>query len=799
MESTELLSPSGPCFGRQAELAAAQALLEDDNVRLVTLIGPGGVGKTRLAFEIVASLEQRKPWRFVAIAGSALCEAEQLIASIAQRFDVGSSDESALIAGLRAAIQGPTLLLLDNLEHLLDAVPQLSRIQRAVPQLRILATSRAPLRISGERSLTVAPLALPDCSNGANPEQLLLNPAVALFVERARAADASFRFDASNALTIAKICIELDGLPLAIELAAARAQLLGSEALLDRLDQRLQLLTTGDRDLHPRQQTLRATIDWSYDLLSPQQQLLFAKCSVFLGSFSLADAEAIAGEDQLSALDGLSALVEQSLLQRSSQSCGSPRFVMLATIRAYALERLNASQAYLATKQKHCDYYTKLAEQNAELLDSDKQQQAMQEIQLAYDNLRAVLLWANSRNDARLLLRLVAALYRFWEAHDLLDEGQRWASRALELAGRDSPPKLLGQAQRTIGTLARHQSDYPRAQLWLERALAAWQASGDQCAYASTLCELGEVAFRLGKYAQAERYFCQSRSFGQATVSIDALNGLGRAIWMQGDRKRAETLQHEALDLSRSCNYIRGTAWALNALGEIARANNEWQAAERYFQASASSFQQIGDQGAERLVEQNLAFVLLACKQTSRAYQLFLKALHQWRVGGARHAMALSLIGLAGVCSQQSQAELAAQLIGAAQQRLALSEIRLEQSDQADYQRIVEAVEAQLGKEHCLALSALGQHSDLDELVKAIAQPEQGQLSEPQKPAFGLTARESEVLALLAEGLTNAQIAEHLTISPYTVNIHIRSIFGKLGVTTRAAATRRALEWNLVA
>jgi DNA-binding NarL/FixJ family response regulator len=338
---------------------------------------------------------------------------------------------------------------------------------------------------------------------------------------------------------------------------------------------------------------------------------------------------------------------------------------------------------------------------------------------------------------------------------------------------------------------ARHQGDYPRAQGWFEQALAAWQTSGDQHAYASTLCELGEVAFRLGEYAQAERYFSQSRELDLGTVSIDALNGLGRAIWMLGDPKQAEALQQEALNRSQSCTYIRGTAWALNALGEIARAKQEWQAAERYFQASASSFQQIGDQGAERMVQQNLAFVLLA-------HVLLVNALHQWRIGGALHAMALSLAGLAGVCSQQDQHELAARLIGAAQQRLSQTKTALEQSDRADYQRIVEAVERQLGRAHFRACTALGQHSDLDELLKEIRSSEVHQLPEPSKSNFGLTAREFEVLQLLAEGLTNAQIAEQLTISPYTVNIHIRSIFGKLGVTTRAAATRRALESHLV-
>ncbi len=456
--------------GREKEVAAAKELLLRQDVRLVTVTGPGGIGKTRLAVEVASGLVELFPGGTHFIPLSPLSDAGLIASVIVQTLgirDAGiQSPLEMLKKNLQDSLRAPMLLLLDNFEHLIQAAPVVAELLAEAPNLKILVTSRAALHLYGEHEFPVPPLALPDSPATAPLELLSQYPAIALFVQRAVAAKPDFELNAENARAVTEICARLDGLPLAIELAAARVKVLSPSSMRTRLASRLQLLTGGARDLPQRQQTLRATMDWSYDLLSPAEQKLFRRLAVFVSGCNLEGVEAVCdtkGDLDLDLLDGTSSMLDKSLLQQIEQAHGESRFVMLETIREYALEKLKASSEEASTKRAHAAYCLVLAEEEATEKGGAEEREWLERFALEHDNFRAALEWLTENGNADWGLRLGAALFRFWETREYITEGRETLGKLLKLPGAAAPTKARQRAVFSSGVLACEQADYASA------------------------------------------------------------------------------------------------------------------------------------------------------------------------------------------------------------------------------------------------------------------------------------------------------------------------------------------------
>jgi len=573
---SSLPRPPAPIVGRAAEIARGAALLRRPEVRLLTLTGPGGVGKTRLALAIAAEALAAFPdgaW-FVDVAPVA--DPHLVPATIAQALAIAVGPGQSPAAALAAAIRQKRLLLvLDNLEHLPDAAPAIAELLTACPAPTILATSRRPLRIRWEREFPVAPLALPDLGAIPPPAELAAVPAVALFVQRA-AATGAFALTAENARAVAEIAVRLDGLPLAIELAAARVRLLPPAALLDRLAPRLPLLTGGAQDLPPRQRTMRDAIAWSHDLLAPEHRRLFRRLAVFAGGFGLGAAEAVAGEATAAPFDvveGLAALVDLGLLRAGDDAAGEARFALLETVREFAGEALAAAGEGEETRRRHAAWCLRLAERAGAELAGPEQGHWFARLDLELDNLRAALAWALERDDAETALRLATAVQRLWTTRGLLGEGRSWLERALATAAA-VPPAVRAEALVVAARIAYFQGDYGAVATLGSEALALARAAGDQTAIGAALCTLGDAAEAAGAMGRAEALFEEAlarfrRAGDQARVAA-TLNDLGLLAWRRGELGSAAERHEEAVALRRELGDRVGLARSLSNLGLVA-------------------------------------------------------------------------------------------------------------------------------------------------------------------------------------------------------------------------------------
>ena len=509
--------PPAPLIGREPDVATLFNLVQRPAVQLVTVTGPGGSGKTRLALEVATRLQDAFAGsvRFVDL--SPIVDASHVLPAIAQALGVRELPGKPMQETLARALGGRRLLLvLDNCEQVLAAAGDVAALLTTCPDLTILATSRASLRVRAEQIVPLAPLPLPDAHHLLDLENLVQVPSVALFVERAHATDPSFALTAENASAVVAICRRLDGLPLAIELAAARVRLLPPVALLPQLEQSLLLLTDGARDAPARQRTLRETIAWSYDLLSPEEQELFRRVSVFVGGWTLGATEPVANPDgALDVLSGLGALLERSLIQRGEGLHGEPRFGLFETIREFGLEQLAASGEEMLTRERHAAWVVHLAEQAEPAMFRADQRSWWERVEVERPNIRAALAWFEQIVDAERAQRLVAALVPFSWIRGHLQEGQDWSVRALAIPGKTSVPARA----RTLfgsGTLAWFRGDHVAAKTLAEQAL--------------TVSQRGE--------------FASGIAMARQTLSITA--------WMQGDLERALILAKR-----RSPGYVR--------------------------------------------------------------------------------------------------------------------------------------------------------------------------------------------------------------------------------------------------
>jgi len=661
-------------IGREHEAAGLRQLLSRADVQLVTLTGPGGIGKTRLALQVAGEIADQFPGGVCFVALSAIGERGLIASTIAQAVGVRETGNTSPQESLMEHVGGlrqPMLLLLDNFEHLVSAAPVIAQLLTAGPKLKVVVTSQAPLHVYGEHEFPVPPLALPDPTSTPPLEVLSRLPAVALFVERAKAVKHEFTLTKENAPAVAAICSRLDGLPLAIELAAARIKLLSPSAMLTRLESRLNLLTGGARDLPTRQQTLRNTVDWSYGLLNGAEQTLFRRLSVFTGGCTLEGVEAVCdtkGDLGLDVLDGMASMVDKSFAQQVEQVDKETRFFMLSTIREYALERLAESDDESATRRAHAAYYLVLAEEGAE--DIAAQPEWLDRFEVEHDNFRLAIDYLIKAGDADWGLRLGAALFRFWETREHLTEGRDAIARLLGLEGAAARPKLRARLLFAGAVLTAAQGDYGSAFPLFEESLETCVKLNDNRGVAVALNALAVNARDRGELAAASSLFerCVAiwKDLGDPANIARTLSNLASVMKLQGEYKRASSLYDECLTMFRTVGDVAGAAWTLNYLGDVAREKADLVAARSLCEQSLSEFRQLRDSWGIASALSDLAS--LSCDQgnNAEARRLYGESIKLFQELGHQRGIARALECLAVSAAAQSNAEQSLHLAGAA-------------------------------------------------------------------------------------------------------------------------------------
>jgi predicted ATPase len=752
---TNLSLPPPPLIGRTNELAAVKQLLQQDGIRLLTLTGPGGTGKTRLSLQLAAELSETFADGVWFVPLSAINDPALVASAITQALGLKENALTSLQTGLKDFLRDKQmLLLLDNFEQLLAAAPQVSELLAACPNLKLLITSRAALKVRWEREFPVPPLALPALQDSM--ASLAASPSVVLFVERARAVKPDFELTEDNAQSIAEICARLDGLPLALELAAARIRVLTPRALLQRLGQSLKLLAGGARDLPERQQTIRNTIQWSCDLLSDDEQRLFRRLAVFVGGFTLDAAEAVCsslGACELDVLDGITSLVDKSLLQQREQADGERRFSMLLTIKEYGLEQLEAKGELAAAEQAHTNYFLTLAEQAEPQLTGANPKQWLDQLEQEHDNLRAVFERALRHAQTEEGLRLAGAIWRFWARRSHFREGRERLATLLQATETAVPPTLRVKAVVGAATLEQNQGDYEVARVLFEEVLHLRRTLNDPPGIAAALTSLGWVAWRQNEYVQARTLSEEAMTLHQSLDNqpgvIQARNTLAWVAHHRGDFEQARALHEACVRERQQLGDQHGAAFSIGALGWTLKKLGQQEEAARHLDEGQQRMEALGDrqmagwfathrgglaleQGEHALAAAKIEigraiFAELGDRfglahplhflgelrvqqgDYDAAQTLFRESLQLRLAVRDRHGIADSLERLAGIAEHAQQMETAARWLSAAAALRASLGVQLGVTEQPIFAKYQQAIRAALGPEPFAACWQEGQ------------------------------------------------------------------------------------------
>ncbi|HEY3057498.1 MAG TPA: tetratricopeptide repeat protein [Chloroflexota bacterium] len=734
--------------GRADALEVLMQLLGQTEARLVTLTGPGGIGKTRLAIEATHRLRRTYAERIAFVDLAAVRDARLVLATIATTLGVADTDGQLVEAIGNWIAQRRTLLVLDNFEHVLDAADDVASLLAASSALQVLVTSRTRLRRPGERELAVQPLRVPSAGT-----QDLEAESVILFVDRARAARAEFTLTADNARAVADICIRLDGIPLAIELAAARIKILSAEQIADRLADCFRLLTGGGPDRPARHRTLRAALDWSVQTLAAAERALLQRMAVFAGGVRIEAVERVCTAppvDEAEVLDCLAQLVDRSLVVVVDDG-NATRYRLLEPVRQYALEQLRSAGEHAEVRTRHAAWFLELAEQVEAELPGRGQIDGLARLDRDFANLRLAMDWYLEHSAAEPALRLAAALWKFCEVRGHAAEGERWLHAALNLAGSNTAAR--SKALQGAANLAFVRGDYERSTALHEDNLVVRRALGDQHGAAITLFHLASVARSRGDPRRAIELCHECLAFfrraGDQRWCANTLNSLGMSLMDQGAFGAAREPLDEALSLYRRLGGTRGIAIALGNLGDLDRFESDYDHAEARLRQGLELFHQLDD---------------------------------AWGSSAALESLAL-------VANARGYAERAARLFGAAEAQRAEAGAALAPADAPVHETALHSLRVQLGVEglrrafdrgHALsrsgALAFAQQLGGCEAFIGVGATP----------GVLVLTEREREVAALVARGLTNRQIADALVFTRHTADKHVTNILGKLELSSRA-------------
>ncbi|HEY7037140.1 MAG TPA: LuxR C-terminal-related transcriptional regulator [Thermomicrobiales bacterium] len=760
--------PLSSLIGRQPELAALRSLLLDDRHRLLSLIGPGGVGKTRLALTLAADLAGSYGDGVAFVPLASVLDPALVPSAIGSAFAIRERGTQTILRLLRSSLaDNHVLIVLDNCEHLLAAAPAVADLLGSCHRLAILTTSRAPLRIAGEHVFAVVPLSLPDERSGNSVSSIATSDAVTLFVQRARAIAPGLAITPATAGAISEICRRLDGLPLAIELAAAHTRVLSPSALLARMGSGLAVLAGGPRDAPARHATLRDAIAWSYHLLSADEQRLFRSLSVFVGGFTVQAVETIVCPDPTTLPDEtpdivgtLAGLLDQSMVVRTTDPRGESRFSMLETIREFAIEQLERHGEHRRARDRHAQWCLALARAS---IGDDPSSADLRTLETEHANLRAALVWLEQTVQGLRLLQLVTALGVFWQYQGHLGEGRNWLERAVTLCPMEvAPPDLLADACFDLGHLMLLQGDLEPVESQIARARALWRGLGNRVGEAMALSELGALAERRGEDDHAEANFRAAlvieRETGATRFAGEELENLADTAYRRGDLARSAAYSAEAVAVCRAAGLPIGIAHALVGIAQVASARGDPDRAASALEESLSLVLEHGYQLGIADAFAGWATVALALGQPARACRL---------------------LGAAGALCQAT---------GAARPM-----------HEEQYRRALAAAQRALGPDRFHAAWSEGHALSLADAVFEtilVVEPPASPRHLPSSPA-DLTAREAEVLHLVAEGRTNPEIAAALGIRPKTVANHVAAILGKFGVETRTAAVAYAIRHGL--